>query len=238
MNSPTKHIYLPIIAFDQNVNGYFMLSLIELILLLKQHNYNVSVDPIFFESLIPRARNASVIKFLENEAATHLIFIDTDIMFKPHDIIKLIETDLPVVGASYPKKYLKDKSANYPVDFTINGSIKKTEYEYIYEADYLPTGFLSIKKEVFQSIIEKNIVNKYINNIDGYSTKSNVFYDFFQCTIDPVTNYYLSEDYSFCNLCKHAGINKYVYSNIPLRHIGKHMFEGNLEEYLQVMHNN
>lgn len=229
-------VYLPIICYNQNVNVFFMLSLIELIILLKQKNYDISIDPIYFESLIPRARNAAASRFLDSKTATHLMFIDTDISFNPIDVIKLIEADKPVIGGVYPKKYLKDSSSKYPVDFTINGVVSKTEHNLIYEAEYIPTGFMCIKKEVLINLISKKDL-AYINNIDGYETATNKFYNFFPCTIDPKTQHYLSEDYGFCNLCKEIDIKLYVYSDITLRHIGLQKYEGNLNDFLVIMKN-
>ena len=233
--SMQKHIFLPIIAYQQEVNSFYMLSMIELVILLKSNNYNITIEPYFFESLIPRARNAAAAKFLEIETATHMIFIDTDIMFNPNDILKLLEADKQVISGIYPKKYLKDKNADYPVDFTINGSIARSDKEFVYEAEYLPTGFMCINKNCLKKIIIDNPSLRYINNIDGYTTKNNIFYDFFQCTIDNTTKHYLSEDYSFCNLCKKSNIQKYIYSDITLRHIGKHIYEGNIEDFLRKM---
>lgn len=229
-------VYLPIICYNQNVNIFFMLSLIELVILMKQKNYDISIDPIYFESLIPRARNAAASRFLDSKNATHLIFIDTDINFNPSDIIKLIEADKPVIGGVYPKKYFKDSSSKYPVDFTINGVVSKTSEPYIYEAEYIPTGFMCIKKEVLTNLISKKDL-EYKNDIDGYNTSTNKFYNFFPCTIDPKTQFYLSEDYGFCNLCKEIDTKIYVYTDITLRHIGLQKYEGNLNDFLAIMKN-
>jgi hypothetical protein len=229
------HIYLPIIAYNQDVNGYYMTCLIELVILLKQKNYDISIDPIYFESLIPRGRNAAAARFINNSKATHLIFIDTDIVFSAKDILKLIEADLSVIGGVYPKKYLKENTAKYPVDFTVNGSVFNTQTPEILEAEYVPTGFMCIKKETLLTIIEKNKDIEYINNIDAYTTETNIFHDFFRCVINPETKHYLSEDYSFCELCKKSEIKVYIYTNITLKHIGKHMYTGNLQEYLDIL---
>ncbi len=229
------HVYLPIIAYNQEVNGYYMTCLIELVILLKQKNFDITIDPIYFESLIPRARNAAAARFLSNEKATHLIFIDTDIVFSAVDIIKLIDSNMPVIGGIYPKKYLKDNNAKYPVDFTVNGSVYNTNMPDILEAEYIPTGFMCIKRETLETIIDSNKDIEFLNNIDAYTTKTNIFHDFFKCIINLETKHYLSEDYSFCELCKKSGIKVYIYTNITLKHVGKHMYTGNLQEYLDIV---
>ena len=48
------------------------------------------------ESLITRARNRCVHEFLQTDA-THLMFIDADIGFNPHDIAKLVKRNVDIV---------------------------------------------------------------------------------------------------------------------------------------------
>ena len=42
--------------------------------------------------------------FMENEAATHLFFIDADIEFNPEDILRMVAYDKPITVGAYPKK--------------------------------------------------------------------------------------------------------------------------------------
>jgi len=58
------------------------------------------------ESLIPRARNACVAYFMA-KSFTHLLFIDSDIIFDPASVLKLIEKDKDISGAVYPTKKLE-----------------------------------------------------------------------------------------------------------------------------------
>ncbi len=231
------HIYLPIIAYNQQVNIFYMLKIIELVILLKQNNYDISIEPIAFESLIPRARNAAASRFLENKMTTHLLFIDCDIIFNPEDVLKLLKADKNIIAAAYPKKYTKSNESLYPVDFTINGQITYNDIDNIYKAELLPTGFMLIKKEALETIITKKDI-AYKNNIDGYSTKTNNFYNFFPITIDKETQYLLSEDYGFCILAQECGLDVFCYSDITLSHIGYQSFTGNLQEFLTLIKDN
>jgi hypothetical protein len=234
----TPHIYLPIIAYNQQVNVFYMLKIIELVILLKKNNFDISIEPIAFESLIPRGRNAAASRFLDNKLATHLLFIDCDIIFDPKDVLKLLEADKDIISGAYPKKYSKPNNSIYPVDFTINGQISLSDKENIYKADLLPTGFMLIKKEALNIIINNNTDIAYKNNIDGYSTETNKFFNLFPIIIDKETQYLLSEDYGFCTLAKKCGLEIYCYSDITLTHIGYQSFTGNLQEFLTIIKEN
>lgn len=59
-----------------------------------------------FDSLIPRARNASVTRFMASKDATHLLFIDADIQFHPNSVIKMLRENKDVLCGCYPKKAL------------------------------------------------------------------------------------------------------------------------------------
>ena len=51
-------------------------------------------------------RQNIVARFLAEEAATHLLFIDADIGFEPAQVFRLIQFDAPVSAAIYPVKRL------------------------------------------------------------------------------------------------------------------------------------
>src|ERR1700741_2476027 len=63
------------------------------------------------DALIPRARANLVTLFLDDPAATHLLFVDADIGFTPRQVLRLIESGADVVAGVYPiKKVNWDKA--------------------------------------------------------------------------------------------------------------------------------
>lgn len=194
----------------------------------------MSFYPIFFESLVSRARNAAVAHFLEDEENTHLLFIDSDIIFEPEDVYRLIQADKDVIAGMYPKKYIvwdrlkKDPNAER-VDFPIGGEIKVTEDDYI-ESNYLPTGFLMIKREAILKLIADHPELKYRNDIDGYGFDNDNFYNLFNAGIR--NGIYESEDWGFCSLWKESGGQVLIHPDINLKHVGWHEYSGNLVNYI------
>src|SRR5690242_18206430 len=56
------------------------------------------------DALITRARANLVTLFLDDPAATHLLFVDADIGFRPEQVFRLIECGADVVAGCYPIK--------------------------------------------------------------------------------------------------------------------------------------
>ena len=227
-------LFIPLICYNRTCNTEWMMSILKFTISAREAGLDCTFYPVFFESLVSRARNAAVAHFLADEKNTHLLFIDSDIMFEPEDIYKLLQADKEVIAGMYPKKYIvwdrlkKDPDAER-VDFPIGGKIKITEDNYI-ESDYLPTGFLLIKCSAIQKLINTHPELKYKNDIDGYMSAGDNFYNLFQVGIR--NGIYESEDWGFCSLWKEAGGQVLIHPDINLKHVGWHNYEGNLVNYL------
>jgi hypothetical protein len=185
-----------------------------------------SIDTMTNESLISRARNHLVAKFLENSAATHLFFIDSDVSFEPEHIFKLILHDKDLVGGLYPKKTI-------PPDFVVNcnpeavdenGQIKVVDG--LIPVSRLGTGFMLIKREVFYKMMVAFPQTKFTNNI-GLDKKYDPFcYALFDCAISPDTMEYLSEDWLFCARFRSLGGEIFADPTVRLNHCGTFVFPG------------
>jgi hypothetical protein len=211
-----------------------MMSIFKLLNTVKDKKINCSFYPIFFESLVSRARNAAVAHFLEDKENTHLLFIDSDIIFEPEDVLKLLKSGKEVIAGIYPKKYITwERLKNNPeaerVDFPVGGNVKMTEDNFL-EMDYLPTGFLLISRTAIEKIIKQHPELKYRNDIDGYMNAGDNFYDLFKVGIR--NGIYESEDWGFCSLWKEAGGKVLIHPEVNVKHVGWHEYEGNLLKYI------
>lgn len=227
-------LFVPLICYNHTCNTEYMMSILRLLNSVKQNKLDCSFYPIFFESLVSRARNAAVAHFLEDKNNTHLLFIDSDIIFEPDHVFKLIQANKEVIAGIYPKKYivwdrLKKRPDSEKVDFPIGGDIRMTEDNFL-ETNYLPTGFLLISRTAIEKIIKKYPELKYKNDIDGYMSAGDNFYDLFKVGIR--NGIYESEDWGFCSLWKSVGGQVLIHPEVNVKHVGWHEYEGNLLKYI------
>lgn len=226
-------------CYGGQVSIGYMNSMMKLQDLCSRMTIPLEIYNIPFESLIPRARNASISKFMLTEC-THLLFIDADIEFDAQDVIKMIETETGgILCGTYPKKVLRleemknnAENCNTLHEFVISGTRfalnvepdTKHDENKIIEVKDAATGFMMIKRQIFEEMIRQYPETEYANDVDAYDFKGAKFYDLFQSR--PVDGRYLSEDYGFCRLWQKIGGKVYIDLSIKLNHIGMFKFIG------------
>ena len=210
------------------------------------------------ESLIQRARNTLVGLALNIPEITHIFFVDGDIQWNSTDVLGLLNNDVDLVGGIYPKKsynfkgmvkadeILKGKATNkYSVDIPDDAYLKHHLVSYnlntcgsntitngLVEVQHIATGFMMIKRGVFEKMIIAHPEWEYLDNIHTPPLVDIKFYAFFECLIKD--KYYLSEDWTFCERWKELGGKVYANVCIPLTHIGTVGYEGRLLSTLNV----
>lgn len=168
------------------------------------------------ESLISRARNRLAADFLESNCS-HLLFIDSDILFTLSDIDKLVKRDLDIVGGLYTAK--RPDVVLWCAN-TFEGQDVKPEDDGLVRLKFLATGFLMIARNVFEKMIEVD------GETIGYRSdltcnKNRQEYDFFRVGVKRDQDRYLSEDWWFCQRANDMGFKIWADSDVILRHLGK-----------------
>lgn len=228
----------------------FMFSLMKLVVALKELGISATLFPIVFDSLVNRARNAAVAYFMSDPDNTHLLFIDSDIEFEPADVLRLIQTNQPIVGAAYAQKWLdqtklqkvfsQNPLPDKPLQLCTNHSIHinpnaNSPSPHLLNVDYLTTGFMLIQRTVIEQLFQAFPERKYQNDIDGYKgANPDTFYNLFCVEINQQTKRYESEDYGFCRLWKSTGGSIYVLPEVSLTHWGWHGYGTSLARSLSL----
>lgn len=233
MNSERRgSIMLAIPMFGGICHGDFTLSLVRSVQTLTRAGFDVSIEVMMGDSLVPRARNNLAQRFLAS-GKDMLMFLDADIVFGDFDIIKLIVAGKDLVAATYPRKRLnldaykqailklKDNPEDWLGSYIFKAESGESDDVGLLEVSHVPTGFMLIQRIVFERL--QQFVPSYVDIVDGQRIEA---WDYF--SIGPVNGVYMSEDYSFCHAWKQAGGQIYLAPFIRLKHIGSFAFDGNL----------
>jgi hypothetical protein len=223
----------------------FMTSILRLQILLSQNQIELLLDTTENESLVHRARNVSVGRFMQKTDAEYFMFVDADIHFDPEAVVRLFRSGHDVSCACYPKKLvmwdqakdgIKEGDTRNPAmlasSLVINfGAARREIVNGFVEVLDGPTGFMVIKRDVFIRMQEKfpelNCVNDHQNrDFDTYHAC-------FDCMIDPLNRRYLSEDYAFCRRWQQMGGHIFADVQTTLGHVGNLPFSGCLDDRLK-----
>lgn len=191
----------------------------------RQLGIDWTVETMTNESLISRARNTLSAKFLHTEGSTHLMFIDADIGWEPWHLLALLNADKDVIGGLYPMKSL-------PVKWCVNGipgQVEDPESNLI-EVTKTGTGFLLIKREVFEKMNAHPAVRPFTNDI-GLDPALNQYMKTYFDTAVREGRYY-SEDWTFCENWRDIGGQVWVDKRVLLKHVGTYTFDYGTHEKL------
>lgn len=205
------------------------------------------------DSLVTRCRNDCVAVFLANPRFSHLFFIDADIGFTPEAAFRLLLADRDVAAGVYPLKRDDWPAAGVPQGttrarfealyqrYTVNAgregqasvelAIDRDGFMEVREA---PTGFMCIKRGVFDRLIEAYPEMRYVPDWPkGTYPEGGVHYRFFDVMVDPESRRYLSEDYGFCRIWEAIGGKIFVDANSNLSHQGERLYTGDFAATLR-----
>ena len=190
----------------------------------RQLNIDWTLETMVNESLISRARNTLTAKFLDMPDATHLFFVDADIGWEPWHLLVLLDRNVDVIGGLYPMKTM-------PIKWVVNGFEGAEEGPNGFqEVSKAGTGFLLMKKHVFEKMKTHPAVKQYKNDI-GLDPKYDAHLKTYFDTAVRQNRYY-SEDWTFCENWRDLGGKIYVDKRVLLRHSGSYVFCMENQEHL------
>lgn len=256
VESLRKHkLFVATPMYGGNCNGLYMKACLDLQGLCTQYGIEVRFSFLFNESLITRARNYLVDEFLRS-GYTHLLFIDSDILFNPQDVLALLALDKDVIGGPYPKKSINWKNVFRAAKRVIEdpnidkekfnpGELEGVTGEYVFnavpgttqfkvseplEVMEIGTGFMLIKQAVFAKFAEEYPHLNYKPDHAGQANfdGSRYIHAYFDTVIDPDSHRYLSEDYMFCQYWRAIGGSIWLCPWMRTQHVGTYAFSGDM----------
>lgn len=203
-------------------------------------SYRLQLEHIFYygSSLIPVARTVLANDFLKTDA-THLLFIDADIGFKPEyvpDLIRLQQKhNYEVVGATYLTKNinwdtvisalrrgmvsspqeLNQFTGHYSLELLPNTDGFSPEDHSPIEVAHLGAGFMLIPRSTFE-LFRRKFPERTCRGGEGA---------YFQAEVQD--GQYISEDAFFCRMIRKAGGKVWLCPWMQLAHVGSHVYGWN-----------
>lgn len=165
------------------------------------------------DSLVCRARNVLTAEFLKSKC-THLLFIDSDLIFSGAHIERLLSHNVPLVAGFYPKKQdgeLAWVCNAHPDHATADATG-------LQPVRYIGTGFMLIERSVLEAMVEQYDL--------GYTPDhkpTDMEWDFWSAGVYKYpdhTRRYLSEDWLFCQRWLDLGGTVWGDTRVILKHCG------------------
>ncbi len=175
-----------------------MLSVLHLVQQARVDGHRISIVN-SKASLITQGRNLAVEAALKAQAEW-LLFLDSDMVFPPKTISRLLAHGRPVVGASYPRK-------KWPLAFIgtrADGAGLSLVDAGLVEAARLPAGCLLLRAEIFARLKRP----------------------YFRCGYDEASGEVIGEDFWFSDHLRSLGVSLWCDMDLSrqLGHLGVHRF--------------
>ena len=217
---------------------HYAIGLMDLGIAARHFGMKVNVKVISNDPFLVNARNKLVHEFLKTDY-THFLFVDADIGFTPDEAFSMIEQDLDVIAGTYPMKQINWKLVHQAVQdgvtpehlasFTtfhtfkpIDTGITEIPLDKPFEVSHAATGFMLIKRQVFERLADKVPEYEYRNPSER-GEKVKMFFD------TPIIDGMLySEDVAFCKLVRDNNIKVHIAPWVSLPHAGTFTFKGRL----------
>lgn len=218
----TRRVMIGTPCYDGRIDVWYVNSLCNTIKMSYEHDVDIIPMWVSFDALIQRARNDTVQIAMEM-GVDDLIWIDSDIEWKPDWIFKLLDYSYDVVGGTYPKKsdneeYVYRQVIKRPID-------PQTK---LMEVDGLGTGFVRMSKKAFTFLW--NASPAYIDPKDNKERR--MIFDVVLQNIDNVMGL-VSEDIHAFNTLRNGGFKIYLDTTMCCNHTGPKKFQGNFSKWFQ-----
>ena len=199
-------------AYSASYCAEYVQSLVDTIKDCKDHDILTVYKQVNGMHWIDIARDVLAHIFLQTDC-THMLQIDADLGWDADAPRRMMERDKPIIGGTYP---IKTDAMNY---FPIKRGESFTT------VDALPGGFLMVKREVIERMIDGKPRYECSTLEYGKLQVAPLF------TRKMTDSGYIGEDYAFCERAIEAGFDIWLEPNINFSHVGIKSWNGN---YLRI----
>jgi len=208
----TTKIHCALPCYNGMITESTFMSFIKFSNAARQYGLEWSIETTVNESLVSRARNTLIAKFLAQQDKTHLMFVDADIGWEPWHLLVLANRKVDVISGLYSMKTL-------PVRWVVN-TLENADQgpDGLVEVGRAGSGFMLIARDVFAKLAQHPEVKPYANDIGLDSQIDQHLRTYFDTAVR--NNRYYSEDWTFCENWRQLGGKVWVDTRVLLTHNG------------------
>ena len=205
-SSPRPKVFVALPCYG-DVSGYFARALTQFI---EDADFDIVVRWGIGDSLVSRARNVLTADFLETDC-THLLWVDTDLIFSAEQVKKMLAHEVPLVGGFYPKKQ------DGPLAWVCNSlpDAEEADENGLQRVRYIGTGFMLIQRELIETVRMMHPELEYRSDGSGRAE-----WDLWRVGVHAPSGRYLSEDWWFCQMVLDLGVPVFGDVHVILKHMG------------------
>ena len=240
--SDRPHIFLATPCFGGLVTSGYMQSVLALVQVAGEAGFDLTHALLGHDALITRCRSTLLGSFMDS-AASHLLFVDSDIAFPPDHVVRLLRASKDFVAGMYPIKSLNWNRA--ALHHRLHGETddaaclmyvgrpcepaERENEDGLVTAIYAGTGFMMVTRAAVARMIAAYPHTSYraIHAWPLPSGPERERHALFDTMILPETGEYLSEDYAFCHRWRAIGGRIWLDTSSRLTHVGSFEFHCN-----------
>ncbi|WP_160122660.1 hypothetical protein [Rhodovarius lipocyclicus] len=239
---PRPYVVIATPCFGAMVHQGYMLSILKLICSPLGQAVTFTLEMLGHDSLITRSRNTLLARFLATPGATHILFADSDILFEPDQLARMLAAGKELVAGIYPLK-VRSWDAATQARMALGEAPDSASLLYVGQActgaeaercgdfvtgTYAGTGFMLARRDMVERMIQAYPETRYehIGAATPAMPDGSPCHALFDCVIDPATGTYLSEDFTFCRRWRAIGGKLWLDTAGRLTHVGAHDFVG------------
>ena len=224
MDTPRRCVAFACPSLTHSVSIEFLRSMMRTDWLLSENGW----DRIYLDhcgnQFIANARNELVNDFMTNyPGCENFFFLDDDLGWTPEKVLDVLNRPEDIVAGVYPKR---QDDPDWPV-MLAGDEGKLVERDGLLKALRVPTGFMRIKRRVFEGLIPHAKPYKYLTN----QGETKEIPSLFLTGVMP-DGWFWTEDYIFSHNADLAGFEIWVDPDIEFTHRGPKAWKGSLTSAL------
>ncbi len=251
-------VLIAVPTYDRKIYIETSKSITNTIIALIQEKASGHLVSISACAFIAHARNFLVQDFITRKEKTHLLFVDADMEWSPHTILRLLKANVPVAAAPYVAKSYRNQlprgqnyrdvdtvhaaAANWNVQLEnpamMTGEQKISPLNQGFtKVTRVGAGLLLLRRDCIETMIRKYSDTGYywVNAGDeNEKGKNERYFGLFDAMLDE-NKVFIGEDYSFCDRwVKGCGGEIWCDVDARIAHHGHHRYAGSLQESVRL----